>query len=325
MSRWGVIAAVLVTACASDPPAISTSLVTEHQSGALLSAWGSSSSDVWTVGGGALVFHLKDGAWTPVDPQITGIDLWWVFGFAGGDVFMSGSGGTILRYHGGAIEKMATPAADGIIFGMWGPTADDVWAVGRAGAQGAILWHYDGTTWTTVAPPSELPPGAIAFKVHGQRSDDVWVACSGGGTLHWDGSAFTYSEIGDPASLFGIVTIPGTAIASGDVTQLGAGALFENRGSGWQAASLQAPVAWRGLGAGANQVYAVGEEGLLAQRDDNGAWTLIKQTLTQQSFHAVWVDPDGGMWGVGGEFGSTPTRDGFLMYRGTSDVPALSP
>ena len=66
-----------------------------------------------------------------------GIDLWWVFGFVGGDVLFSGSGGTILRYHDGAFDPpMTTPSSDGIVFGMWGPTDSDIWAVGRASTEG---------------------------------------------------------------------------------------------------------------------------------------------------------------------------------------------
>jgi hypothetical protein len=44
---------------------------------------------------------------------------------------------------------------------------------------------------------------------------------------------------------------------------------------------------------------------------------LEDQTLVDLDFHAAWVDPDGGLWGVGGIFdAASATSDGFLLYRG---------
>ena len=113
-------------------------------------------------------------------------------------------------------------------------------------------------------------------------------------------------------------------IAVGDVTETGNGALYENNGSGWQAATLAEPLAWHGVGAGANQVFVVGDYGVVARRDESGTWSIMKQSLVQLSFHAAWVDSDGGLWGVGGEFASAPTQDGFLVYFGTEVVPPIT-
>lgn len=315
--------------CSSPAPA-SFTIVDQHETAALLSAWGSSASDVWVVGGrpdlaaSPTVLHFDGTAWQRIDIGQPGIDLWWVFG-VGGDVFFSGSSGTIVRYRGGAFEKLTTPA-DGIVFGMWGPTAQDVWAIGRVSTGGGVLlWHFDGTTWTTVAPPVGFPPGLLGFKVHGQRSDDVWFSCNGGMTLHWNGSSLESLATNDTASLFSIVTTPTDVVTAGDVTMSGTGALDENKGSGWQSAALMVTAAWRGLAASKDQVYVVGEAGLIGRRDEAGDWTVVKQSLIQLSFHADWIDPDGGFWGVGGEFDQTPlTQNGFLLYLGTRDIPPIT-
>ena len=324
-------AAYCLAACSSPAPSPTVTLVEQNEPAALLSAWGSSASDVWVVGGrpdlasGPTVLHFDGNTWSRLDAGQPGIDLWWAFG-VGGDVFFSGSGGTILRYRGGVFEALPTPSTDGVVFGMWGPTAQDVWAVGRVGSgAGLLLWHFDGTTWTAVAPPVGFPPGLLGFKVHGQRTDDVWFSCSGGMTLHWNGSALEAVSTGDTASLFSIVTTPTTVITAGAVGTTGGGALDENAGGGWQSAALVLPAAWRGLAASpTGEVYVVGANGLVARRDDTGAWAQIEQTLVQQSFHADWIDPDGGLWGVGGDFDHTPlTQNGFLVYRGTLHVPAI--
>jgi len=53
------------------------------------------------------------------------------------------------------------------------------------------------------------------------------------------------------------------------------------------------------------------------QRDSSGAWTQLDAPAIPHSFHADWIDPDGGFWGVGGDFDHTPlTANGFLVYRG---------
>ena len=318
----------------SGPASASFTLVDPHEPASLLSAWGTSASDVWVVGGrpdltaGPTVLHFDGDAWHRVDTGQPGIDLWWVFG-VGGDVFFGGSSGTILRYRDGAFEKLAAPVSNGIVFGMWGPTPQDVWAVGRLDATnvGMLLWHFDGTSWTPVDLPNGFPVGLLGFKVHGQRTDDVWISCSGGMTLHWNGTALESAATGVVSSLFSIVTTPTGAITAGGLDPMsGNGALAENAGSGWQNAALQLPSAWRGLAASPtmSDIYVVGANGQIAKRDDTGAWAKIEQSLTQLSFHADWIDPDGGFWGVGGEFDQTPlTKNGFVMYLGNASIPSI--
>jgi hypothetical protein len=315
---------------AAGDPAAHVTLVAEGEAAALLSIWGSSTADVWVVGGrptalaaGPTILHRDGAGWTRVDSGQASLDLWWVFGFAGGDVLFGGSGGTILRHRDGAFEKMTTPRASGIVFGLWGAAPDDVWAVGDARESGAIIWHFDGAVWSEVAPPVDLPPGTTAFKVHGQSSDDVWISCSGGATLHWDGASLAYVQTDADPSLFAVVTTAADAVTAGGGS--GGGALYENDGSGWSRAALDSPYAWRGLAAAAGRVYAVGEYGLIGRRDGAGAWSIIQQQLIQLPFHAAWIDPDGGFWGVGGKFDQEPlTEDGFLLYMGTSDIEEVS-
>lgn len=291
----------------------------------MLSVWGTSAQDVWIVGGrsevaGApTVLHYDGDAWRRVDSGQTGIDLWWVFGFAGGDVFFSGAGGTILRYRGASFERMTTPRS-GIIFGMWGATADDLWAVGRGDDGTGLVWRYDGASWRDVTPADA--PGLV-LKVHGQRADDVWMSCSDGVTFHWDGAALSKVPSGVTSSLFSIVTTPEVDVAVGGYT--GQGAIVEHTASdaGWTVATSPAPITWRGVAAGAGQIFAVGESGVVGQRTSAG-WTLVDRFVTNSNFHAAWVDPTGGLWGVGGMFDTLPlTSDGFVAYYGVSGVQEI--
>jgi hypothetical protein len=42
-----------------------------------------------------------------------------------------------------------------------------------------------------------------------------------------------------------------------------------------------------------------------------------------EDFHAVWIDPDSGVWAVGGQLISPPFRHGTLIYRGDAPPPAI--
>ena len=185
-----------------------------------------------------------------------------------------------------------------------------------------MVWRFDGTTWSEAVLPAGAP--SQMFKVHGRAADDVWIAGGGGGTLHWNGRALEHVQTGVTSPLFSVVTTPEVAIAVGGVG--GQGHLLEHDGTGWSTlAAPQIPVAWRGAAAFGDTVYAVGENGVIGKRGDTG-WTLEKQTLIQLNFHSAWVDPDGGLWGVGGKFDRSPlTTDGFLLYFGTQHISEVAP
>lgn len=315
----------LLASCTGDPSA-KWQLAASGEPAALLAIWGTSTSDVWVTGGrseltGApTLLHLDGATWSRVDSGQRGVDLWWVFGFDGGDVFFTGSGGTILRYRNAAFERMTTPRS-GKIFGLWGAAPDDLWAVGTGDDSRGIVWRYDGVAWHDADMPPALPN--LVLKVHGQRADDVWISCAGGVTLHWDGAALTRMPTGVTSSLFSIVTTPDLVVAvGGDQT---AGEIVEYGGAGWTTQPSLFPVAWRGAAAGADKVYAVGEAGTVGQRTSAG-WSRLDRPVTDVNFHAAWVDQRGGLWGVGGIFDTVPlTSAGFLAYYGAEALSKVSP
>lgn len=290
----------------------------------LLSVWGSSIDDVWVVGGrselsGApAVLRYQDGSWRREDPGVTGVDLWWVFGFPDGGVFFGGSEGTILRYRGSSFERMQTPRA-GTIFGMWGASADDLWAVGDGGLDAAIVWHFDGSQWMEVAQPAGVP--RRVFKVHGRASDDVWMSCADGSALRWNGATLERQLTGATSPLFSIATTPERVFAVGGVPSFGE--MVEQTGAAWEPVDLNPPVAWRGLAARARTVFALGESGVVARLEEAG-WAFVEQTSIQGDFHAAWIDPEDGLWSVGGAFNRTPlTTDGFITYFGARAIAPL--
>jgi len=104
-----------------------------------------------------------------------------------------------------AWERWSLPGDDAL-YGVWGTSASDVFAVG---VQGVIL-HYDGSTWSTMAsfatcgcwddlhaPHGYEDMSGCLFGVWGSAWNDVyavgWKDGTGGIILHYDGSIWSTS------------------------------------------------------------------------------------------------------------------------------------
>jgi hypothetical protein len=301
-------------------------------SGALLSLWGTSERDVWAVGAdagdgsGPLVLHRENGSFARLDTGESSGDLWWVYGFDGGPVFLGGSGGTILRYQGGAFERMSTPGT-GVVFGLWGSSPSEMWAVGgeAGGSQGAFAWRLEGDAWTP-APgfPSDLAATDALWKVFGRGASDVWMVGTGGKMLHYDGAVLTPEFAGLAESLF---TVHANSQRFAAVGGFGTGLLLEHAASAgaddaWTNVSPSGAPSLIGVCLGESAGYAVGEFGYVAERAPSGQWSAVDTGLDAvfgvRSLHSVWIDPSGGVWAAGGQVRVAPLVDGILLHRGTT-------
>jgi hypothetical protein len=310
---------LLAAACGGGDDGPTWAVVVEDQPAALLSAWGSSATDVWVVGGdprdgsGPLVYHYDGASWTKLDTGLRSVDLWWVTGFAGGPVFMSGSNGTIVKYQNGAFEKLATPGTF-IVYGMWGAAPDDVWAVGGSGGGNGFIWRYNGTAWTAFpSVPSDIASQGTCWKVNGRSASDVWISATSGTTLHWNGSVLERMDVPVEASL---LSVAGNAERFVTVGGQSDGVLYENDGSGWKSALPPGGPKLTGVAVSEDQAYAVGEFGAVLRRGSNGSWAIDKPHVTDQNLHATWIDPSGGVWAVGGHYDTPPMSAGVLIHKG---------
>lgn len=305
-------------------------LLTEDEPSALLSVWSAGAGGVWAVGGddraegeeGPLVLHHGATGWQRLDPGVRDVDLWWVFGFAGGPVFLGGSAGTILRARSGQLEEpFSTPSA-GIVFGMWGATPDDVWAVGQTPERGGFVWRFDGTGWREVPLPDGLGGAGPLFKVNGRSADDVWMCGADGVVLRFrDGGPLERVEIGDGAGSRVTETLLSIGVNSERVVVAGgdaSGVLYEHDGAGWAAADLPIDPGglWRGVAMNDDDAFVVGDRGQSMRRLPGGSWAFEEPRLTEESLHAAWLDPEGTLWAVGGKFTGQPMSDGVLIRRG---------
>jgi hypothetical protein len=295
-------------------------VVKEELDSALISIWGTDENDVWAVGGdrgeGPLILHWDGQSFETIDSGATG-DLWWVHGFAEGPVFMGGAGGSILRYEDGAFTPTATPSSDVTVFGLWGSSPEDMWAVGGAdgGADGAFAWRLEGDSWVEAAEfPEELAAGSSLWKVWGSAADDVWMVGTAGVTVHWDGASFEAGSVGGGESLFTVHYGGGRFAAVGGSA---AGLVFENDGGGWQRKDDDPLYALVGVQlVDARHGYAVGRFGAFVEERE-GEWLEAEGPATIRTLHSIWADPQGGLWTVGGELDVRPMVAGVLAYRGT--------
>jgi hypothetical protein len=305
-------------------------LVFEELEPSLMSVSGSAADDVWAVGAdardgsGALVLHYDGERWQRMSTGVEA-DLWWVHVMARDSVWMAGAKGTILHYDGDTFTKLATPGS-GTVYGVWGVSDDDLWAVGGVPEETpGFAWRYDGSAWTDVS--AELPDGMTGqpiFKVWGRASDDAWlVGLNGPDTnpglaVHWNGSRFEKADSGTRQRLF---TVHGTE--SGEPAYVAVGGygepvILEHDGTRWHNATpKKAPAALYGVYLRDGKLgYAVGHEGGVLRRT-GGAWKLLETGLELfDTLHSVWVDPDDGVWAVGGAVNDPIPVAGMLIHLG---------
>lgn len=291
-------------------------VVGENMPGAMLSVWGTAADDVWAVGAdggdGVNTRHYDGTAWAGA---MTGTGtLWWVSG-EGDDVWVAGEGGQVGRM--GETLTVLDPALT--LFGVWAAGPDDAWVVGGdiyAASDAAVMFHWDGVAWSPVALPAEAAAVVALYKVWGTASNDVWAVGLNQVILHWDGATWTHEASPVPGSLF-TVTGAGADVwaVGGDVT----GEIVHWNGTSWSPESPAHALQLNGV----NGHYAVGVQGAVYVRGDQGWSADPRGQATREDLHAVWEDPDGGVWAVGGHISSFPLLRGTMVYAGSSAIQPM--
>jgi hypothetical protein len=319
------------------PDARTWSIVAERLPEALLSIGGRSATDVWAVGAdhgrGPLVLHYDGTRWERRETGHQG-HLWWVHVFEDGTAMMGGASGAILRWDGSTFTRMETPGLGRhTVFGIWGSSPTNVYAVGGSANRQGFIWRYDGTAWTEEVLPRDIPlltfdvvgdddptdiPGL--FKVWGDTRGNVWVVGAAGTILHREGEgAFEVASSGLSTSTT-LFTVSGNdqlvvAVGGGSngVVVEGMGAAFTDRSPALS--GLIQGISVRPDG----EAWASGARATMYRRE-NGAWVdvdhgLFFETMIQ-SLHATWIDPTGGVWAVGGSVLSTDLDNGVIIHFG---------
>ncbi len=337
------LSAAGLTGCPGPTPTEGEwSIVAERLPEALLSIGGRSATDVWAVGAdrgrGPIVLHYDGTRWERRETGQSG-HLWWVHVFEDGTAMMGGAGGQILRYDGTTFTRMETPGLGRhTVFGLWGSSPTDVYAVGGSANRGGFIWHYDGTSWTDEVCPRDIPlltfdvpgdddptdiPGL--FKVWGDGAGNVWVVGAAGTILRRQGTGpfeVVSSGLTGSATIFTVSGNEQLVVAVGGgsngVLVEGVDGVFTDRTP--ELAPLIQGISVRPDGT----AWASGQRAQMFRRQ-NGTWSEVDHGLffetMIQSLHATWVDPTGGVWAVGGSVLSTDLDNGVLIHLGSEVAP----
>ncbi len=121
--------------------------------------WGSAENDVYMVGAPAetcsttscsgpasTISHYNGSSWSPVATENNSSTLYGIWGISATDIFAVGQSGTILHYDGSAWSSMASGTTN-TLRAVWGLGANNVFAVGDSGT----ILVYNGSSWQTLA------------------------------------------------------------------------------------------------------------------------------------------------------------------------------
>ena len=302
-------------------------LVGEQLPSALLSVRGTAEDDVWmcgaVTGSGPALLHWDGSAWIEVDTSdFAGTDLRWLR--AGTDrITAVGTGGTILGVDRASLEvtSLGGPGGTGTFFGVWGPSDDDLWAVGGepTTAELPLLWRDAGSGWEDARGDVGVV-GDTFFKVHG-RSDEAVIVGTRGLSLRWDGAAWSAM---DPVTDQSLLTVDVGAEQTVAVGGGGNGLALHWESGDWVDRSPEFQPAINGVCSGAGQLRAVGARDSIHSWEE-GEWTTPNPgelpTSLALDYHGCWISPAGTFWGVGGQL--IELTQGFVVRDGVGSVEAL--
>ncbi|MFT5433650.1 MAG: hypothetical protein ACI9OJ_004356 [Myxococcota bacterium] len=309
-------------------------VVAQVEDAALLGIHGTSPTDVWAVGAddgtGPVVLRFDGSSWTRIETGVRG-DLWWVQAFDDGTVFFAGADALTLRYADGVFTRMANPGLGKfILFGLWGSSPTDLYAVGTAAGRNGFIWHSNGESWTEVPLPADIVQNSqkdtpSLTKVWGSASDDVWVVGGSGTVLRGNAaSGFTVVPTGIDSLLF---TVHGANDRVVVVGGSGNGVAFEADDAKLISTLPDDAPFLQGVCVDAQGVaWATGGFGAIF-RNDSEQWVEVDHglNLDVESLHAVWADASGGIWSVGGNVVTQRLDRGVVVHNRTIPTITITP
>ncbi len=340
-----LLCAGLTASCGGKSSSSRWQIVASELPEAVLAIAGRSDHDLWAVGAdqgsGPLALHYDGTAWTRVATGSRGT-LWWTQSFADGTTMMAGAQSTILvTTDGVTFTRQHTPGlANATVFGLWGAASDDVYAVGSIAGRDGFVWHFDGSAWSevdlgAVLPPNGLPATELGdwpgfFKVWGDPVGRIYVVGGRGVLLRRATAGGSFEVVPTDAADATLFTVHGTVFGAVAVGGGASGRILEASATGGvkdvtpAGAPLIQGVAVDLDGNG----YASGAMGAIFARSSGGTWHAVDTKLTLptiESLHAVWIDPSGGVWTVGGNVVTPALDHGAILHFGAHEVATYVP
>lgn len=288
--------------------------------GALLSVWGPSADEVYAVGGqqqsaseSTGVLYRYDGAtWTEQTLPAGTPMLHWVFG-VDDELWAVGRNGAALRREGDTWVSTPT-GVETILWGVWGPSKDQLWTVGGDGVDDdPVMLRWDGAAWTPVTLPDTGDSTGL-FKIWGSGAQDVTAVGDRGLALHHDGDAWTIQPTGDLADMISV-----WGRSAGEHLAVGgraSGRLARWDGFAWFGETLAIP----GLSGvwmdSAGAATVVGMQGTIYELAPASMDLSAQDSPTMLLLHAVFGFDGGPRFAVGGSLAGPPPYVGVVVQRG---------
>ena len=234
-------------------------------------------------------------AWEWQGPLSEGKHIYGIWGSSASDIFAVGQSGVILHYDGSDWATMDSGTSTDL-FGIWGTSASDVFVVGNT----ATILHYNGSGWSAVA--SGLPQSSEynLFCIWGSSSTDIYAGSSGGKIIHYDGSDWTSGGTG----IGGIILdIWGTSATDVFATSSWGNILHYN-GTDWsEMDSPLTPGSNQNLygvwGSSSSDVFAVGRNSVALHYDGTGWTQMDTSAISNIILQSVWGSGSGDVFAVG--------------------------
>jgi len=302
--------------------------ILDELDGALLSVWGSSSKDVWSVGGPlgnegfeSLVVHYDGTKWRRLRPGKFE-SYWWVHGTGPSDVWMVGEKGRITHWDGTAFRE-DTSGTTATLFGAYAFGTNDVWAVGGTpdgGAENDVVLHFDGKEWKKEVLPS--PAKVALFKVWGTTPGELYVVGENAVIFHRTGGV--WKREGEGVGQARLTTVFGCS--PNEIYAVGGRDLLFSDGTGtWKKEPIEPKLILNDLnGVSCNKgaVFVAGA-GSVKLRKTAGTWTSDFGKPPLKDLHGAWVDETGVLWAAGGQFAASArpnVRRGGVLARYAKDL-----
>ena len=183
------------------------------------------------------------------------------------------------------------------VYGIWGSSATDVFAVGATDCRGAwytdcsaVIFHLAGGAWEQ----AKLP-GQSLLAVWGASAKDVFAVGVAGQILHYDGTGWSRLSSGTDRSLYAIWgNSADTVFAAGET-----GTILRFDGKTWQemtSPESRAGERIRGIwGSSASDVFAVGRSIL---HYNGSTWSSMSGGTTK-TLYGVWGSSGTDVFAVG--------------------------
>ncbi len=292
-----------------------------------------------------------DVPWCPVSTGVANIYLLTkVWGTSKDDVWAVGSGGTVIHWNGSAWSPSVIPPSPAemknTFFAVGGTGANDVWVASTTSS----IFHNDGSGWTLLESPApkgyEVPvfsiwtDGLEAIRL-GTRSFE-YVVNTPNGPLWLTGNQFANATVKpDKRKVawepqLGTATVVGYYGTADDLWLIGDNSTFKP----WQRALTMHGVRAKGgelewtevesnalpklhaiWGSSAEDIWAVGDQGILRRmRPGQSSWEVVPSP-TNESLFAVWGTSASDVWAAG-ENGTILHFDGTTWSSEQAAYPA---